>query len=415
MRLVRFSTAGGPPRLGAVLGRWDHWEKIVDLSAVDSAIPADTLEFIDACPGLKGDVWDRALRVLAEAEKIESDAPLWAFRPGDVRIHSPIAPRLLRDFLAFRAHVARTRAAAWAQIPPEWDALPAYYNGNPLNVVGTKEATPPCRLETCEGRPPRLVPSAKMDYEAEIGFVLGQGGRDIDAAKANAHLFGVTIFNDFSARALQATASRTGMGPAPGKDWANALGPCIVTRDDFGELRDQSIIVRVNNEERLRDRYRALVHDNPWVREGQRALWSFPEMLEFLSRFQPIHAGEVWGSGTIPGGCELERRDRARYLKPGDGDVRVPESPDRGAAGGRARNERPERGVPRAGPVRVRIRGEASEGRADVHAAPRPPHDRHRESEVVPGIEGRRVFDAHLQGQGFVRAAAPVLHPRALR
>src|SRR6058998_3537791 len=300
MRLVRFSTAGGPPRLGAVLGRWDHWEKIVDLSAVDSAIPADTLAFIDACPGLTGDVWERALRVLAEAEKIESDAPLWAFRPGDVRIHSPIAPRLLRDFLAFRAHVARTRAAAWAQIPPEWDALPAYYNGNPLNVVGTKEAIPPMRFETFEGRTPRLVPSAKMDYEAEIGFVLGQGGRDIDAAQANTHLFGVTIFNDFSARDLQATASRTGMGTAPGKDWANALGPCIVTRDDFGELRDQSIVVRVNNEERLRDRYRALVHDNPWVREGQRALWSFPEMLEFLSRFQPIHAGEVWGSGTIP-------------------------------------------------------------------------------------------------------------------
>src|SRR5881397_1889758 len=161
MRLVRFSTAGGPPRLGAVLGRWDHWEKIVDLSAVDSGIPADTLEFIDACPGLKGDVWDRSLQVLAEAEKVESDAPLWAFRPGDVRIHSPIAPRLLRDFLAFRAHVARTRAAAWAQIPPEWDALPAYYNGNPLNVVGTKEAIPPMRFETFEGRTPRLVPSVK--------------------------------------------------------------------------------------------------------------------------------------------------------------------------------------------------------------------------------------------------------------
>src|SRR2546430_9377005 len=68
MRLVRFSTAGGPPRLGAVLGRWDHWEKIVDLSAVDSAIPADTLEFVDACPGLKGDVWDRSLQVLRSEE-----------------------------------------------------------------------------------------------------------------------------------------------------------------------------------------------------------------------------------------------------------------------------------------------------------------------------------------------------------
>ena len=94
MRLVRFSTAGGPPRLGAVLGKWDHWEKVVDLSAVDSAIPVDTLAFIDACPGLKGDVWDRALRVLDDASKIESDAPLWAFRPSDVRIHSPIAPEV---------------------------------------------------------------------------------------------------------------------------------------------------------------------------------------------------------------------------------------------------------------------------------------------------------------------------------
>ncbi|TLZ81139.1 MAG: fumarylacetoacetate hydrolase family protein, partial [Methanobacteriota archaeon] len=118
----------------------------------------------------------------------------------------------------------------------------------------------PMRFETFDGKTPRLIFSSKMDYEAEIGFVLGLGGRDIDATKAPAHLFGVTIFNDFSARDLQATATKTGMGPAPGKDWANALGPCIVTRDEFGELRDQSIVVRVNNEERLRDRYRSLVH-----------------------------------------------------------------------------------------------------------------------------------------------------------
>src|SRR5712664_4775413 len=318
MRLVRFSAAGSSPRLGAAIGRWDRWDWVVDLAAADPEIPGDTVPFIDACPRLKGDVWDRTLKVLAEAEKIESDAPLWAFRPGDVRIHTPILPRLLRDFLAFRAHVARTRAAAWTAIPPEWDLLPGYYNGNHLNISGTGDAIPPMRFETFEGGSPKIVQSTKMDYEAEIGFVLGQGGRDIPAARASEHLFGVTIFNDFSARDIQMAAGKIGMGPAPGKDWANALGPCIVTRDEFGELRDQSVVVRVNNEERLRDRYRALVHENPWVREGQRALWSFPEMLEFLSRFQLIHAGEVWGSGTIPGGCELERGDRARYLKPGD-------------------------------------------------------------------------------------------------
>jgi len=114
------------------------------------------------------------------------------------------------------------------------------------------------------------------------------------------------------------TAGRIGMGPAPGKDWANALGPCIVTRDELGELRDQSVAVRVNGEERSRGRYDELVHRNPLVKGGERPLWSFPEMLQHLSHAQTIHAGEVWGSGTIPGGCELERGDKARYLNPGD-------------------------------------------------------------------------------------------------
>ncbi len=180
-----------------------------------------------------------------------------------MRLHPPIVPRLLRDFLAFRAHVARTRAAAWTSIPPEWDLLPAYYNGNHLNIVGTGDAIPPMRFETFEGGSPKIVQSSKMDYEAEIGFVLGQGGRDILAARAAEHLFGVTIFNDFSARDIQMAAGKIGMGPAPGKDWANALGPCIVTRDEFGELRDQSVVVRVNNEERLRDHYRTMVFPVP--------------------------------------------------------------------------------------------------------------------------------------------------------
>ncbi len=147
MRLVRFSAAGSSPRLGAVLGPWNRWEWVVDLAAADPEIPGDTVAFIDACPGLKGATWERALGVLTEAGRFGSEAPAWALRPPDVRLHPPIVPRLLRDFLAFRAHVARTRAAAWTSIPPEWDLLPAYYNGNHLNIVGTGDAIPPMRFE----------------------------------------------------------------------------------------------------------------------------------------------------------------------------------------------------------------------------------------------------------------------------
>ncbi|MGI0149296.1 MAG: fumarylacetoacetate hydrolase family protein [Thermoplasmata archaeon] len=315
MKLVTFSDAGASPRLGAIVGTWDRWEAIVDLHAADPALPTDMQTFLERAGGLSGDTWNRALKVVDRKGEARSSG---RFRPSDVRLHAPIGPRLLRDFLAFRGHVARTRAAVGSSVAAEWDQIPAYYNGNHLNVIGPGDPAPAMQYQIQEGGHPRTVDSQKMDYEAEVAFVLGVGGRRIAAKDANAHLFGVTIFNDFSARDIQVTAGKIGMGPAPGKDWANALGPCIVTRDEFGELKDQSIAVRVNGEERNRGRYHDLVYKNPFVKEGERAVWSFPEMLESLSRIQPVFAGEVWGSGTIPGGCEFERGSEARYLRPGD-------------------------------------------------------------------------------------------------
>lgn len=319
MRLLTFSRGAGSPRLGAALGPWDHWEGIVDLHASDAALPTDMRTFLDLAGGLSGETWDRTQKVVREAKMRTHDGVAErTFRPGEVRVHAPLVPRLLRDFLAFRGHVARTRASMGTTVAPEWDLTPAYYNGNHLSVIGPGDPVPAMQYEINEGGLPRIVTSNKLDYEAEVGFVLGTSGHRIEAKEAPSFLFGVTIFNDFSARDIQFTAAKVGMGPAPGKDWANALGPCIVTRDEFGELKDQQIAVRVNGEERLRERYRELVFKNPFVKEGERALWSFPEMVEFLSRSQTIHASEVWGSGTIPGGCELEKGAQARYLRPGD-------------------------------------------------------------------------------------------------
>src|SRR5438094_8420609 len=106
MKLVRFSTAGSEPRLGAVAGAWNRWEWIVDLSAADSAIPSETVAFTPACPDLKGDVWERASHVVIEAERFESDAQPWACRPKDVAVRSPIVPRRLSAVVAVRAHLA---------------------------------------------------------------------------------------------------------------------------------------------------------------------------------------------------------------------------------------------------------------------------------------------------------------------
>jgi 2-keto-4-pentenoate hydratase/2-oxohepta-3-ene-1,7-dioic acid hydratase in catechol pathway len=318
MRLVTFSRGGRDPRLGAALGPWNGWDGILDLHSADASIPSRMEAFVDAAGTLSGATWERTAKIVARSARSPVARAAHVHRPAEVRIHAPIAPRVLRDFLAFRGHVARTRAAMGTAVPAEWDLMPAYYNGNPLSLVGPGDSVPAMQYEVHEGGRARTVESPRMDYEAEVGFVIGAGGRGIAAKDAEASLFGVTIFNDFSARDIQMTAGKIGMGPAPGKDWANALGPCIVTRDEFGELRDQRIAVRVNGEERLRAPYRELVYENPFVKPGERAVWSFPEMVEALSRIQTIHPGEVWGSGTIPGGCELERGDQARYLRPGD-------------------------------------------------------------------------------------------------
>jgi len=74
-----------------------------------------------------------------------------------------------------------------------------------------------------------------MDYECELACVVGAGGRDIPVGRARDHIFGFTIFNDFSARDAQAIEMQGGLGPGKGKDFdkANALGPCIVTLDEI--------------------------------------------------------------------------------------------------------------------------------------------------------------------------------------
>jgi 2-keto-4-pentenoate hydratase/2-oxohepta-3-ene-1,7-dioic acid hydratase in catechol pathway len=319
MRLVTFSRGKEPERLGAVVGPWDAWEAVVDLHAVDHALPPSMLGLIDAAGSLSGSSWRRAGEALRRATRTSRRSKPSYVHPADrVRLHAPLRPRLLRDFIAFRGHIARTRAARGERVPAEWDRVPAYYNGDSLNVIGPGEPVPQPRFATFEAGLWRESASQKLDYELEIGYVVGRGAHTTRSGPSLPSLFGVTIFDDFSMRDLQSIAARVGMGPAPGKDWANALGPCIVTRDEFGPLANQRVSVRVNGTPRLRGRIEGLVNHNPLFEPGQRTSWTFDELAAFVSGSQSVHAGEVWGSGTIPGGCEFEKGEAAAYLVPGD-------------------------------------------------------------------------------------------------
>ena len=151
-----------------------------------------------------------------------------------------------------------------------------------------------------------------LDYELELGVVIGKPGRDIAPEEAWQHVAGFTIINDLSARDLQRVEMAIGLGPAKGKDFATAVGPCLVTFDELKEAIDGEKITlemsaRVNGRELSRGNSASLYH-------------SWPQMIAQASRDVWLYPGDLLGSGTVGTGCilELGPENTGGWLKPGD-------------------------------------------------------------------------------------------------
>jgi 2-keto-4-pentenoate hydratase/2-oxohepta-3-ene-1,7-dioic acid hydratase in catechol pathway len=196
----------------------------------------------------------------------------------------------LRDFLAFEDHVKRGAQRRGTEVPEYWYEAPVYYKGNHRSLIGPDE---PCRWPAYTKR---------LDFELELAMVIGRRGHDVSREDAPSYVFGFTIYNDFSARDVQSREMTAWLGPAKGKDFANAFGPCIVTADEVGSEPDLEMICRVNGEE--------------WGRaRSSDARWSWAEMIAHVSAAEDIFSGDVYGSGTPGGCCGL---DVGRDLSPGD-------------------------------------------------------------------------------------------------
>ncbi|HNN40787.1 MAG TPA: fumarylacetoacetate hydrolase family protein [Nitrospira sp.] len=214
-----------------------------------------------------------------------------AYDPGSVSLRAPLpTPSSLRDFIAFEAHIAATSKRRGQPIPPEWYKAPVYYKGNHRTIIG-----PDHRLRW-------PLNTHKLDYELELACIIGRQGINITERDAPAYIAGYTIMNDFSARDIQFQEMACRLGPAKGKDFATAIGPCIMTPDDIPDLAALEMIARINGEVWSRGRFGS-IH------------WSFPQMIEHVSRDEAVYPGDLLGSGTVGGGCGLELD---RYLKPGD-------------------------------------------------------------------------------------------------
>ena len=223
---------------------------------------------------------------------IEAGAPVRDERPVDgARLLAPLRPRTMRDFLSFRGHMENALGRLGLPIPEEWYEIPSYYKGMPDTVIGPDAEIPwPSYTD-------------RLDHELELAAVVGKPGRDIPRERALDHVFGWTIWNDLSARDVQAKELKIGLGPAKGKDWdgSNVLGPCIVTSDEL-DVSDLRMSVRVNGETWGEDTTANMHH-------------SFADLIAYASLAQTLYPGEVFGSGTAAGGSGLELD---RWLAAGD-------------------------------------------------------------------------------------------------
>jgi 2-keto-4-pentenoate hydratase/2-oxohepta-3-ene-1,7-dioic acid hydratase in catechol pathway len=201
------------------------------------------------------------------------------FSPAEdgVRLLAPIPrPNTLRDFMAYEEHVRNTLG----EPPDVWFDIPVCYKGNPDTVVG-----PGATVEW-----PGY--SSLWDYELELAAVVGKRGTDLDPDEADDYIAGYTVFNDFSARDTQGEEMDANLGPAKGKDFANALGPYLVTADAF-DPTEATMTAEVDGETWSKGTPGEMHH-------------SFADIVAHVSDSEPLYPGDVLGSGTVGEGCGLE-------------------------------------------------------------------------------------------------------------
>jgi 2-keto-4-pentenoate hydratase/2-oxohepta-3-ene-1,7-dioic acid hydratase in catechol pathway len=304
MKLVTFQH-GSLRALGAVAG-----EAVVDLQAAYAAylgevegdpnaaevaavrIPAAMTAFI---AGLEPS-WQAAEQALAHGTP--------SYPLADVRLLAPLVPPIILN----------SGQNYWDhrdEKPPVEQHDPEFFLKAPLGVIGPDD---PVILDP--------VVTRKLDYEVELGVVIGKPGRHIPPEQALEHVFGYTVANDVTARDRQAVPHPEGgfeyrLGPGKNFDTCAPVGPWIVTRDEIGDPQSLGLRTYVNGELRQSN-------------TTAKMIWDVATLVSFFSDFYTLQpgvlietgtpGGTAWATDPEIGGKPYERDDvrRAGYLQPGD-------------------------------------------------------------------------------------------------
>lgn len=215
--------------------------------------------------------------------------PVEAAKVMDPALTNALDPTSYRDFMVFQEHFSFGYRWQNKPVPDVMYELPVSYAGDPLSFIGSGEEIPWPSY------------SDHLDYELELGIVIGKSGRDLTPDEALDHVLGLTILNDVSARDIQAREMTGGLGPSKGKHFACVTGPLVTTLDAIPETGL---------------RMTATVNGETWCdTTSAEMVWSVAEIVAWASQGETLQPGALLGSGTCNGGSTIEL---GRRLNPGD-------------------------------------------------------------------------------------------------
>jgi fumarylacetoacetase len=346
-----FRAAGATPHLGVAIG-----DQVLDATA---AFQVESMQSLMAQP--------RAARVAfrQRISRFLSDpvnntpgllAPLAA-----AELLPPCQIGDYSDFYASIHHATNVGSMFRPDSPlmPNYKWLPVGYHGRSSSIVlsGTPVRRPNGQLAENPAGPPAYGPSRRLDYELELGALLGPGnaiGQTIPPTEASDHLFGVCLLNDWSARDIQ-TWEYQPLGPFLSKSFATSISPWVTTMEALEPFRCAPEPRPAGDPQPLPhlstggdDAYSITLE--VWFRSARMAgpmrlsrgnfstmYWTLAQMVaHHASNGCPLRPGDLIGSGTVSGplkenrGCLLEKTwrgtepielptgEQRRFLEDGD-------------------------------------------------------------------------------------------------
>ena len=302
MKLVTFVDPDNRVRIG-----WLSDSGVVDMQLADPQLPGEMLAFIDNHASFFSIIKERGLDALAPHYNLD-----------EITLKPPLPnPRSFRDYIGFEQHMLNASRSFGHQVGEAWYEMPIFYFTNHHGIYGPGDQIKCPEKET------------KLDLELEMAVIIGKKGKDIRAQDADQYIFGYTVFNDWTARSIQKREMTVPLGPHKGKDFANAIGPCIVTKDEFEHYR--CVISRETHPEHLAmplstgDRFdvkmKARINGETICEGNYKTVhWTFAQQIERASENGvTLMPGDMLGSGTVGWGSLIENNFSVhRPLERGD-------------------------------------------------------------------------------------------------